>query len=242
MTFYRHPVAQSTDCIRGKVGYTKGLHLWEIYWSTRQRGTHAVVGVATDEAPLHSRGYRGLVGSNDQSWGWDLGRNMLYHNAEEVETFPLFLNNSNNNNNNNNNNQTFNVPDKFYVALDMDEGTLAFIVDEKYLGIAFRGLKGKKLFPIVSTVWGNCEITLRYIGELDNNPLPLMDLCRGVTRRAVGPSRLSRLEELNLPRSITRYLQAPTAVAAARQPPLATSPLFVLTKILAIFFKVFGKK
>lgn len=73
LTFHRHPVAQSTDCIRGKVGFTKGLHVWEVCWSTRQRGTHAVVGVATAEAPLHSVGYQSLVGSTDTSWGWDLG-------------------------------------------------------------------------------------------------------------------------------------------------------------------------
>lgn len=58
LTFHRHPVAQSTDCIRGKVGFTKGLHVWEVYWSSRQRGTHAVVGVATQDAPLHSVGYQ----------------------------------------------------------------------------------------------------------------------------------------------------------------------------------------
>ena len=47
LTFHRHPVAQSTDCIRSKVGYERGLHVFEITWSTRQRGTHAVVGVST---------------------------------------------------------------------------------------------------------------------------------------------------------------------------------------------------
>jgi hypothetical protein len=67
LTFHRHPVAQSTDCIRGKVGYTRGLHVWEIVWSTRQRGTHAVVGVATAESPLHCVGYQSLVGSNGES-------------------------------------------------------------------------------------------------------------------------------------------------------------------------------
>jgi SPRY domain-containing SOCS box protein 1/4 len=56
MCLYRHPVAQSTDSIRGKLGYTEGLHVWEINWPLRQRGTHAVVGVATKEAPLHSPG------------------------------------------------------------------------------------------------------------------------------------------------------------------------------------------
>ena len=49
----------------------------------------------------------------------------------------------------------------------MDEGTLAFVVDGQYLGVAFRGLKSKKLFPIVSAVWGHCEITMKYIGGLD---------------------------------------------------------------------------
>lgn len=53
------------------------------------------------------------------------------------------------------------------VVLDMDEGTLAFVVDGQYLGLAFRGLKGKKLYPIVSAVWGHCEITMKYIGGLE---------------------------------------------------------------------------
>lgn len=159
LTFHRHPVAQSTDCIRGKVGFTKGLHVWEVNWSTRQRGTHAVVGVATAEAPLHSVGYQSLVGATDQSWGWDLGRNKLYHDSKNCSgnTYPAILKPD----------ETFLVPDKFLVALDMDEGTLSFIVDGQYLGVAFRGLKGRKLYPIVSAVWGHCEITMKYIGGLD---------------------------------------------------------------------------
>lgn len=159
LTFHRHPVAQSTDCIRGKIGMTKGLHIWEIYWPTRQRGTHAVVGVATAEAPLHSVGYQSLIGLGPHSWGWDLGRNKLYHDSKNCvgATYPAILKND----------EAFLVPDRFLVALDMDEGTLSFIVDHQYLGVAFRGLRGKKLFPIVSAVWGHCEITMRYIGGLD---------------------------------------------------------------------------
>ena len=105
-TFHRHPVAQSTDCIRSRTGYTRGLHVWEITWSTRQRGTHAVVGVATPDAPLHSVGYQSLVGSNDHSWGWDLGRNKLHHNSKGGNagvTYPKLLNSD----------ETFSVPDKF---------------------------------------------------------------------------------------------------------------------------------
>lgn len=49
----------------------------------------------------------------------------------------------------------------------MDEGYLAFATSKNYLGVAFRGLKGKKLYPVVSAVWGHCEITVRYMGGLD---------------------------------------------------------------------------
>lgn len=161
LTFHRHPVAQSTDCIRGKFGFEKGLHVWEVHWCTRQRGTHAVVGVATEEAPLHSVGYHSLVGATDHSWGWDLGRNKLYHDTknfpDNIKTYPELLKSD----------EPFLVPDKFLIALDMDDGTLSYIVDGQYLGIAFDGLKGKKLYPIVSAVWGHCEIAMKYIGGLD---------------------------------------------------------------------------
>jgi hypothetical protein len=53
------------------------------------------------------------------------------------------------------------------VMLDMDEGALGFVVEGKYLGPAFRGLRGKKLYITVSAVWGHCEITMKYIGGLD---------------------------------------------------------------------------
>ncbi|XP_077472287.1 SPRY domain-containing SOCS box protein 4a isoform X2 [Stigmatopora argus] len=162
LTFHRHPVAQSTDCVRGRVGYTRGLHVWRIHWPCRQRGTHAVVGVATAQAPLHSVGYTALVGSDRESWGWDLGRNRLYHDSKNraqgsPPTYPAFLEPE----------EAFALPDSLLVVLDMDEGTLSFVVDGQYLGVAFRGLKGKKLHPIVSAVWGHCEISISYINGLD---------------------------------------------------------------------------
>jgi len=198
LTFHRHPVAQSTDCIRSKVGYERGLHVLELSWSTRQRGTHAVVGVATAEAPLHSVGYQSLIGNNEHSWGWDLTRNKVYHD-QDGETYPRGLSAD----------ESFVVPDKLLVVLDMDEGTLGFVVDGQYLGVAHRGLRGHKLFLIVSAVWGHCEITLKYIGGLDPEPLPLTDLCRRVIRQQVSKPRIEQgyLDRLNLPKPIIQYLQ-----------------------------------
>ena len=71
---------------------------------------------------------------------------------------------------------SINVRNCLSVVLDMDEGTLAFVVDGQYLGVAFRGLKGMKLHPIVSAVWGHCEITMKYIGGLDRKLSFILEL------------------------------------------------------------------
>lgn len=169
---HRHPVAQSTDCVRGLVGYSKGLHVWEIKWPLRQRGTHAVVGVATIEAALHSNGYHPLVGATAESWGWDLGRNLLYHDLKS-QNYGRTTSRDNNSYGKVYNHQfvhdpQFVAPESFLVVLDMDKGTLAFMANGQYLGVAFDdGLKGKTLYPIISSVWGHCEITMRYINGLN---------------------------------------------------------------------------
>jgi len=54
------------------------------------------------------------------------------------------------------------------VVLDMDEGVLGFVVDGQYLGPACTGLRGKKLYVTVSTVWGQCHVTMKYYGGYDS--------------------------------------------------------------------------
>ncbi|CAB4057455.1 SPSB1_4 [Lepeophtheirus salmonis] len=170
LTFHRHPVAQSTDCIRSKIGYEKGLHVFEITWSTRQRVLAIREGTSSIMTPKNNPG----------------------------STYPSYLKHD----------ETFFVPDKFQVVLDMDEGTLGFVVDGNYLGPAFRGLRGKKLYLMVSAVWGHCEITMKYIGGMDPEPLPLMDLCRRIIRLNITKERIEqgRIAELNLPQTIKDYL------------------------------------
>lgn len=196
--FHRHPVAQSTDCIRSRTSYERGLHVFEMTWKTRQRGTHAVLGVATADAPLHAVGYSSLVGSDCHSWGWDLGRSQACHDDKST-AYPPSLTVE----------ESFVVPDKFFMVLDMEEGTLAFVVDGQYLGIAHSGLRGKKLFPMVSTVWGHCEIRIKYVGGLDHEPVPLMDMCRHLIRQQVGRKNIDKgnIQKLNLPKSIAKFLE-----------------------------------
>ena len=90
-TLYRNPIAQSTDAIRGKIGFQYGRHAWEIKWES-PLGTVAAIGVATREASLQCSGYVTLIGSNTFSWGWNLVENNLVHNGNFCGIYPLLAN------------------------------------------------------------------------------------------------------------------------------------------------------
>ena len=46
----------TSDGIRGKMSYERGFHVWKIHW--QQPLDHAIIGVATKEAPLEYVGKR----------------------------------------------------------------------------------------------------------------------------------------------------------------------------------------
>lgn len=165
LTLHRQPVAKSTDACRGRKGVSRGLHVWKVTWPREQRGTDAVIGVATEKAPLHCEGYHSLVGgTNDHSWGWNIVRLCTIHNGrkrrypscarDENAKFPGLWSPSD-------------IPDVLYMVLDMDGGTLSFIANDLFLGNAFTNLHGRTLFPIISSVWGHSEVTLTYINGFD---------------------------------------------------------------------------
>ncbi|XP_038623673.1 SPRY domain-containing SOCS box protein 2 [Tachyglossus aculeatus] len=196
LVFERRPVARTTDGVRGKRGYWRGLHAWEICWPPAQRGTHAMVGVATARAPLRVDRYAPLLGSDQESWGWDITRGHLYHRAEAarypaapgVAAVPA------------------EVPERLLVVLDMEEGTLGYAVGGTYLGPAFRGLGGRTLYPAVSAVWGQCRVRIRYLGERRVKPHSLLHLSRLSVRNILGEERLGQVATLPLPPALKRYL------------------------------------
>ena len=52
------------------------------------------------------------------------------------------------------------------VTLDMDNLTLSFEVDGRYLGLAFTDLpRGQRLYPAISAVYGHSEVSLIYYGR-----------------------------------------------------------------------------
>lgn len=211
----RDPVAQSTDCIRCRVGYQQGIHLFEVSWPTKERGTHASIGVSTIEAPIHKEGYYSLVGDNEHSWGWELMKRITYHRAQNTQDndaeYPSKELQYNFAKLEFNAETVVTIPETFRMVLNMEEGTLGFMNGDLYLGHAFTGLKGKRLFPMVSAVWGHCEITLRYLGGIDAGPLSLMDISRHNIRKEIGQEikkllTAQNLRRLGLPATLQKFL------------------------------------
>ena len=149
-----------------------------------------------------SAGYQSLVGSNKHSWGWDLGRNRADHDGDHT-TYPSLPPSSTGGAE-----KPFTVPDTFLMVLDMDLGSLSFMVDGRYLGPAHTGLKGNTLYPIVSAVWGHCEVSLKYRGSGEAGPSPLSHWCRLAVRRTLGAENLEAgaADKLGLPNPIKDFV------------------------------------
>ena len=91
----------------------------------------------------------------------------------------------------------------------MDAGTLGFMADGQWLGTAFSGLGGLTLYPVVSCVWGHCEVTMRYLNGLGPWPLTLKEQARRSIRAAIPKSLDSpfcNFRDFPLPPSLKRYI------------------------------------
>ena len=87
-TIYRKPVPQSTDAGRSKVGFANGVHQWLVRWEGPRFGSSACVGVCTEEATLHTKGYTTLLGDDDRSWAWDLVNHTVRHEGSVTCSYP----------------------------------------------------------------------------------------------------------------------------------------------------------
>ncbi|KAK2705914.1 hypothetical protein QYM36_016059, partial [Artemia franciscana] len=123
------------DCARGKLGFEAGRHSWEITWEG-PLGAFAKVGVATKDDS--NTDPETLFGRRGESWGWDLANNYLIQNGL-VQTFypqspkygycPNYQMIP-----------AYQIGDRIRVILDLEENTLAFEMNDKFLGVAFRAL------------------------------------------------------------------------------------------------------
>ncbi len=172
----RSPVERSSDGVRAEMGVKSGLHVWEVLWDPNHRGSHAVLGISRQDCPLQAPGYKVLLGGDSQSWGWELKSNQLWHAGKSVGIYPekrkrnhfaslKVLSPQSSSPSHIKRAQTpLHIPERILLVLDADAGFLGFIVDDCFLGEAFKDLpRGVELFPAVSSVRGGANIRLRYL-------------------------------------------------------------------------------
>ncbi|CAB1420092.1 unnamed protein product [Pleuronectes platessa] len=187
----RWPVELSSDGVRAEVGVTGGLHVWEVLWNPDHRGSHAVMGVSRRDCPLQAAGYNVLVGGDEQSWGWELKTNQLWHGGHSVGLYPEKVRRCPSDLKPNTSDKEdlveapLPIPERVLLVLDTDARTLGFVVDGIFLGEAFKDLPpGVELFPAVSSVRGGASIRLRYLNGATRDPPALMALCGLSIRRS----------------------------------------------------------
>ncbi|KAG8330887.1 SPRY domain-containing SOCS box protein 4 [Homalodisca vitripennis] len=201
LTCFRSKSTGAADAVRGRIGFSQGIHMWAIHWPAQLRGLHPMVGVATKYADIHGNGTNSIVGSDDQSWGWNLSTLRLCHDCSSIESadYPAAMPYDD-----------FEVPDTFGVVLDTYKGTLGFLIlvgnKRCYLGDAFTGLRGKVLFPIISTSSVPCQVTITYNGGLDSEPRSLMEICKRFVMQTLESDDLDKIEDLDLPQTLVKYL------------------------------------
>ncbi|XP_053182964.1 SPRY domain-containing SOCS box protein 2 [Scomber japonicus] len=215
----RSPVERSSDGVRAEKGVKSGLHVWEVVWSPDHRGSHAVVGISRQNCPLQASGYKVLVGEDSQSWGWELKTNQLWHDGQSLGLYPGkrcctetiedygSLTSSHILTDTKGAKTPLLIPERVLLVLDADAGTLGFVVDSSFLGVAFKDLpRGVELFPAVSCVRGGATIRLRYLNGVTRDPPALMALCGLSIRQVLGQQRQNQTDKLPLPPVLQRYL------------------------------------
>ncbi|XP_070768721.1 SPRY domain-containing SOCS box protein 2 [Enoplosus armatus] len=205
----RLPVERSSDGVRAEMGVKSGLHVWEVLWSPNHRGSHAVLGISRQSCPLQVSGYNVLVGGDPWSWGWELKTNQLWHAGQSLGLYPGKRKAAESSTSPHTKvaETPLPLPERILLVLDADAGTLGFVVDGSFLGIAFKDLpRGVELFPAVSSVRGGASIRLRYLNGATRDPPALMALCGLSIRHVLGQQRQNQMHKLPLPPCLQHYL------------------------------------
>jgi hypothetical protein len=109
-------------------------------------------------------GYKSLVGSNDQSLGWDIVNNKSLYNDRVINTYPE------------NKPPGYQVGDRIVVILNLNEGTISFCDGDEKLGVCLTGLelfvlKNGQLCPAVSMTEPGAVVEIRDLTRRTGVPM-----------------------------------------------------------------------
>ncbi|XP_055996061.1 protein gustavus-like isoform X3 [Ostrea edulis] len=141
-----------TDGAKWSRPFRRGKHVFEIVFPRQMRGKHAAVGIGLKKAAVVSESNKSLVGTDENSWGVDLVTKDVSHNKRKLGKFPGVLTS---------------FPDRFYMYIDMDVGSLLFGQEDKFFGAALTDEKliGSVVYPMISATQTGATITVVYRGK-----------------------------------------------------------------------------
>lgn len=183
-----HPNWSSgTAGVRGTRVLNNGRYFWELHLSRRIFGTSMMFGIGTKKARLHADSFTNLLGEDDNGWGLS-HKGLLWHDGRWTHYTKPFREN---------------VATKIGILFDGIAGTLSYYKDEKYLGVAFRGLNEVKepLYPIICSTAAKTEM---YLDSMKRDFVNLQDRCRAVIVKRIRNKQ--DLEKLFVPTKIRSYL------------------------------------
>lgn len=175
-----------TAAVKGDMPMTDGQYFWEIKMTAPVYGTDMMIGIGTDDVDLdaYSLSFCSMLGRNSDSWGFSYMGN-AHHKGNSLRYGARFGQGS-----------------IIGVYLDMWHGTLSFYKNRKPLGIAFQGLQGKKVYPMVSSTAAQSGMKLIQAVSFNTS---LQFMCCQVLRNLV-PLHQDVCDALVLPPGLRDFL------------------------------------
>ncbi|CAE1329768.1 SPSB3 [Acanthosepion pharaonis] len=176
-----------TAAVRGTVPMKENQHYWEVKMTSTVYGTDMMVGVSTMNIDLNKyrHAFCSLLGRDEDSWG--LSYTGVTHHKARKELYT----------------SKFGQGDIIGVHLDMWLGTMSYYKNRRPLGIAYRGLQGKSLYPVVSSTAARSGMK---VVKCRSFPTSLQFACCQALRRYI-PPHLDVLEVVDLPPGLRSFLQ-----------------------------------
>lgn len=176
-----------TAAVRGTVPMKENQHYWEVKMTSTVYGTDMMVGVSTMNIDLNKyrHAFCSLLGRDEDSWG--LSYTGVTHHKAQKELYT----------------SKFGQGDIIGVHLDMWLGTMSYYKNRRPLGIAYRGLQGKSLYPVVSSTAARSGMK---VVKCRSFPTSLQFACCQALRRYI-PPHLDVLEVVDLPPGLRSFLQ-----------------------------------
>ena len=169
-----HPIFSSgTDAVRGNTCFLQeNIYYWEIKMSSAVYGTDMMIGIGTNAVDLtrYETEFCRFIGKDANSWGLSYHGEIQHNGILKDYTYK------------------FSCGSVIGCLLDLWEGKLSFYINGVPAGVAFEGLLGKDLYPMISATSARTKMTL--LCSYKSTYLPY-SCCKKITQHQLIPKYIN---------------------------------------------------